>query len=545
MLSSRFTGSRRRVPGARSVVAAIVVLSCVAARAGTLELRVVDEQGASLPCRVLVRTPSGTCVVPEGAVVLEIGRDRWFMSPGRSEIEVPEGDVELRVERGLEYVRSKESIEVAGPTTSKTVTLRRWVDMKHRGYLCAENHLHVDAGRLAPMLAAEGLDFGTTLTWWNGPDQRRPVPSGSGRIRTLQFAGAEIPTSVFDAELEYGWGAAYIQNLPGPMPIESDRGRPNLDYLKHAVSAGALVHYQGGWSREVGLDALLGRVHTVNVCNNNFHLHRFQPRSRYSNLLEVEGFPVYPDTDRGMVQMNTDTYYRLLNWGLRLAAGAGSATGVKQVPVGYNRAYVRTEAGASLEAFNKDWAAGKNFVTNGPVLLLKSTDGRRPGDTIELPEGGGTVRLEATALSDPHQLLTSVEIVVNGRVAESIEVTDRHRLVGEVEIDVRRPCWVAARATVRDNLLTDDELAAYAPADPGHPFRQMPSRLRFAHTSPIHVTVGGQSTAVPKSIEEGLRMLDRFEAFARENAGGEHQAPVLAAVDEARGILQARLRDGR
>ena len=34
-----------------------------------------------------------------------------------------------------------------------------------------------------------------------------------------------------------------------------------------------------------------------------------------------------PNTPEGMMRMNTDTYYRLLNCGLRLAAGAGSATG--------------------------------------------------------------------------------------------------------------------------------------------------------------------------------------------------------------------------
>ena len=106
------------------------------------------------------------------------------------------------------------------------------------------------------------------------------------------------------------------------MPLKAEPGRPNLDYLRHAIDAGAIVHYQGGWSREVLLDSLLGCVHTVNVCNNNFALHRFQPRSGYSNLLEDPNFPVYPDTDVGMLQLNTDTYYRLLNCGLRLAAGA-------------------------------------------------------------------------------------------------------------------------------------------------------------------------------------------------------------------------------
>ena len=41
-------------------------------------------------------------------------------------------------------------------------------------------------------------------------------------------------------------------------------------------------------------------MHVVNVCNNNFHLHRFQPRGRYSNLLKVPDFPKYVDTPEGL-----------------------------------------------------------------------------------------------------------------------------------------------------------------------------------------------------------------------------------------------------
>jgi hypothetical protein len=282
-------------------------------------------------------------------------------------------------------------------------------------------------------------------------------------------------------------------------------------------------------------------VHTVNVCNNNFHLHRFQPRTQYSNLLGVDGFPAYPNTDVGMMRMNTDTYYRLLNWGLRLAAGAGSATGVKQVPVGYNRTYVRVPPGASLEQFNRAWAAGKNFVTNGPVLLLKTPDGQRPGDTIPLPPSGGSVRLQVTAIGD--QAITAVEIVVNGRVAKSFQVRDEHEFSGEAELDVRHGCWIAARSTARDDLLSDEELAAYGPGDPKHPYRQEPSRLRFAHTSPIYVTVGGKPAAVKRSIQEGFRMLDHFEQFARQNAKPPHLPRVLEASAAARGNLQARLED--
>jgi len=507
--------------------------------AAELQVKVVDEQGRPLACRVLVRPAGGECIVPDGAVAVPVPPDRWFACPGEAVVEVPEGEVLLRVERGLEYVRFKQEIEVTALETTRTVTLRRWIDMRSRGYLCAENHIHIAPAILGPMLVAEGLDFGTSLTWWNGPDARRPISPGSQRVSLLKFAGQKVPTSIFDAELEYGWGAAYIQNLPAPMPIETARNRPNLDYVCHACESGGLVHYQAGWSREVLLDALSGYVHVVNVCNNNFHLHRFQPRSHYSNLLQVPDFPVYEDTDQGMMRMNTDTYYRLLNCGLKLAAGAGTACGVKPNPVGYNRAYVRVPADASLQEFNKAWASGKNFVTNGPMIFLKTIAGQQPGATIDLPSDGDRVSIELSIFSD--QPLTSAEIVLNGQVVNTFEVTEKRRFSSTAQIVVRKGSWLAARCTARDDLLSDQEISVYRLGSDDHRFRQRPSRLRFAHTSPIYLCVGGQGTAVAESIRQGLLMLDHFERFMREHADDQYIEPIAQAIDRARAKLQERL----
>ena len=524
-----------------SVAVSFVLLAAASvAPAAGLQIKVVDEQGRPLPCRVLVRPTGGDCIVPEGVVPVPIPPDKWFTCAGIAIAEVPEGDVLLRVERGLEYIRFKQEIEVTAPETTKTVTLRRWVDMRSRGYLCGENHVHVAPAELGQMLVAEGLDFGTSLTWWNGPDARRPIPAGSQRVSSLEFAGQNVPSSVFDAELEYGWGAAYIQNLPAPMPIETNRARPNLDYVRHACETGGLVSYQAGWSREVLLDALLGYVHVVNICNNNFHMHRFQPRSHYSNLLQVPGFPVYKGTDQGMMRMNTDTYYRLLNCGLKLAAGAGTAIGVKPNPVGYNRAYVRVPADASLQEFNNAWAAGKNFVTNGPMIFLKTAAGQKPGDTIELPADGERMSIELTVLSD--QPLTTAEIVLNGQVIHAFEVAEKHQFSGTAEIDVPKGSWLAARCTARDDLLTDQELSVYRSGADEHRFRQRPSRLRFAHTSPIYLSVGGQGAAVPESIREGLLMLDHFELFTHDQADDQYIGPTTAAIEKARAKLQSRLK---
>ncbi|MGD9854811.1 MAG: CehA/McbA family metallohydrolase [Planctomycetaceae bacterium] len=528
-----------RLPAWLALVIAFVSAPAGIVPAGDLVLTVTDENSRTIPCRVLLHDHAASgdesaSVTPDGATVLKIGPQRWFMSDGHVRLDLRAGRYDLRIECGTEFRRFKQTIDVPEQGLEKTVRLERWVNMRERGYLCGENHVHRSAAEVGPMAIAEGLDFASSMTWWNGPDQQRPVPPGDGPTRRLRFADREITATIHDAELEYAWGAAYIQHQPQPLPIPSDRSRPNLFYLQHAVDRGAMVHYQGGWSREVGLDALLGLVHVVNVCNNNYHLHRYQPRTQYSNLLEVDGFPVYPDTEAGMLQMNTDTYYRLLNWGLKLPAGAGSATGAKQTPVGYNRAYVRCDADATLEDFNENWKAGRNFVTNGPVILLNGPEGTQPGDEITLTGGPHTLDFILTVLSD--QPLQTIEFIQNGQVVQSFPGDDQNQSEHRFHLEVDRSAWLAARCTARDDLLTDAALARY-----DNPPLQRPSRLRFAHTSPIYITLDGQPATVRRSVEEGLQMLDRLQTFAEENAAPDLRDEFSQAVERGREILRSRL----
>ena len=261
----------------------------------------------------------------------------------------------------------------------------------------------------------------------------------------------------------------------------------------------------------------------VNVCNNNFQRHRFQPRRRYSNLLEVEGFPEYPNTAEGMMQMNYETYYRLLNCGLRLAAGAGSAIGAKNTPLGYNRAYVRAGDNPSLPEFLQAWREGRNFVTNGPMIFLSTQSGQQPGDTITLGPEGGKVTLRVRAVSD--QPLRSLEVVANGMVRAHANLTRAQR-EGELtfSLDIKEGTWVAARCTDEDQLLSDEELGRYTE---GGGLPAQPTRLRFAHTSPIYITVGGKKPRVATSVEEARKMLEAFKCFANKKTDGKHLTEIL------------------
>lgn len=500
-----------------------------------LELTISDsETQQRVPARVRLRDGSGKDHVPDGAVEVPIGPDRWFAADGFVRFSVPAGRISLRVERGPEYRPVLETMTVSPEkVTRHRVSLKRWINMRKLGYTCGENHLHVPPDLLKAMLAAEALDFGNSLSWWNGPQFN---VAGHEWVRILSFGKHRVPSTLFDAEVERPWGAVYLIGLKSPLSMEPESKRSNLPFVRLAREQGALVCYQGGWSREVLLDALLGCVDVVNVCNNNFHRHKFQPRRQYSNLLNIEGFPEYADTPEGMMQMNTDTYYRLLNCGLRLAAGAESATGAKTTPAGYNRAYVRLGRSGGITDFLDSWRKGRNFVTDGPMIFLKMNGSKTPGDVIALPQSGGRLRAKAWAVSD--QPLRSLEIVVNGAVASHANLSPEScEAELNVSLDVRQGCWIAARATAEDRLLSDEEMAQYDSAGTGSRLAK-PCRLLFGHTSPVYVTVNGIDAAVPDSIREASRMLDGFERFALSMAAPAYRDEILEALEVARAKLR-------
>ncbi|MHC4463313.1 MAG: CehA/McbA family metallohydrolase [Planctomycetota bacterium] len=493
---------------------------------GLLKLSIVDETtGVQVPARVLIRDRFGKDHIPTDSVVVPIAKDRWFVCSGQSRMRIPAGAISIRVERGTEYRPVIQTIKIkAGQTLGHKVKLERWINMREHGYVSGENHLHVPIDKLSAMLSAEDLDFGTTLSWWNGP--KMEISGERGCVHDRQYSNDTISCSVCDAEVEHSWGAVYLVGLSKSVDIPSDRRRSNLPFVKSAREQSALVCYQAGWSREVLIDALLGYVDVVNVCNNNFHRYKYQPRQRYSNLLNVAGFPDYPNTPEGMIQMNFETYYRLLNCGLRLAVGAGSATGAKTTPVGYNRAYVRAGSNPTLPEFLEAWRKGRNFVTNGPMIFLRTRENRLPGDTIILPSRGGTVSLQVTAHSE--QPLRSLELIANGRIVGKANIGPKqYEAKLSLSLPIKEGSWIGARCIEEDNFLSDEQLSRYSK---GGSLPEQPCRLRFAHTSPIYVTVGGNGPNIASSVQEAQKMLKSFESFARKTAADEYLDEILKVL---------------
>src|SRR5207244_10674418 len=80
-----------------------------------------------------------------------------------------------------------------------------------------------------------------------------------------------------------------------------------------------------------------------------------------------------------------DIWYRLLNLGFRLPAGAGTDAMANYAslrgPVGVNRVFIAVTGETTREKLHSGLKQGRTFVTNGPLLGL-DLDSKHPGDVI-------------------------------------------------------------------------------------------------------------------------------------------------------------------
>ena len=108
-------------------------------------------------------------------------------------------------------------------------------------------------------------------------------------------------------------------------------------------------------------------------------------------------------------------YYRYLNAGYRLPLVGGTDKMSSEVAVGQYRTYVHIppDEEFSYDSWCRNLQLGRTFLSGGPLLEF-SVDGAQIGDTVQLPAGGGTVEVSATARS--MLPVHTLQIVQNGQV---------------------------------------------------------------------------------------------------------------------------------
>jgi Tol biopolymer transport system component len=500
-------------------------------------IAVVDGSGGGgrpIPARISVTGPSGRGWVPNDSwAMADDGFDRgerryevtYFHSPGTSRLELPAGRYLIETTRGLEYRRRVDTVTVGTRALTHRVTLNRLMDLPAAGWWSGDLHVHMNYGghyRNTPAnlrFQAEAEDVHVV---------ENLIVNKEARIPDIAYWRAEIdPVStartVIKHDEEYHtsyWGHS------GQLGLSERFLLPNYAGYTNTAAASLFPHNTAIFDLTRGQGGLTGYVHPFDAVfdfdRGDRTTHAFPVDAALGKLdyLEVVGFSDHLAT--------AAIWYKLLNTGVRLAAGAGTDAMANFASlrghVGMSRVFVKSGR-LDYRAWLAALKAGKTFATNGPLLRF-SVNGREAGDEINL--SAGTHRLTARVQLRSIVPVDSLEIVRNGSVAHTIPLGgERTTADATVTLESDASGWYTLRAFSRHSR---------------HPILDI---YPFATTSPIYLTVGGAPIRSPADARYFVQWLDQLAPQARSHGGWnseQERERVLADIAKARAFFEKRAR---
>jgi TolB protein len=466
----------------------------------TIDIR--DELGRGVPARVAVIGSDGRAAAPvEAWMHADDGFDRtlqptethYFHCPSRCTLDAPAGDTSIWVQRGFRYTPWKRTASLmAGGETTLPVTLQRHDLPRSFGtWRSADLHVHMNYGghyrntpaTLVDQARAENLDVVYNL-----------IVNKEERIPDIGFAVGRDPASASDVLLLHSqeFHTSYWGHL-GLLHLSDHVLTPDFSAYQHTALASPFPHNGVIADLARAQGGLVGYVHpfdwlidpaTEKSLTNQFPADVAAGKIDY---IEVVGFADHKAT--------AAIWYRLLNLGFRLPAGAGTDAMANYAslrgPVGMNRVFLETGGDLTAGAVRNALKEGRTFATNGPLLGLE-VGGQRPGGSIRR-DGPGKVPYRI-ALRSP-VAVDHLELVQNGKVVKRFELSGNRRSLdaaGELRVDTGG--WLLLRAS-NDG------------ADP-----QVLDLYPYATTSPIYLDLPG---GVPTAREDAAYFAAWMERVLR------------------------------
>ena len=464
---------------------------------GKLRVQVLDENGKPSGAMVYVRASDGKGYCPRGTSMyyysLDPGQPRegFFVGSGDDTFPLPAGPVRLVVRKGIEYRIAEQTVEAkAGQTTELTIRLERWTNWNERGWYSGENHIHANYN------GSYYLRPKQSLKWMEAMDLNAAnmiVANADGAFVHDKefFRGALDPIST-PTRLLY-WGEEYrnshplghmaflnITELVPPFYTSVPGSDSPYDYplntmaAQKATAQGGLVSYVHPISgdlrdvfdtslgaKESPVTAALGAMHSIDIL--------------------PYGPPAY------------ELWYRFLNSGFRVSAGAGTDTftnwrGINALP-GDSRQYVEVGKDFEWHIWVERFRQGRDFVTNAPLLTF-SVNEQPMGAVVEGP-AGQTYRADLKASISSLTPIDLVEFVQNGRVIDSKSLPPGTREIAlGTEAQITSSSWFAVRVS--------------GPAARGV------AGVPRAHSGPVYVHLGGQPVLIRDDVELMVRWVDRL-----------------------------------
>ena len=468
----------------------------------TIDIR--DEQGRGVPARVAVVGIDGRAAAPAAAWLHgDDGFDRaiqpiethYFHCPSTCALDVARGTVSIWVQRGFRYLPWQRSVKVGGDTSIRVELQPNDLPASFGTFRSADLHVHMNYGghyrntpeNLARQARAEDLDVVYNLV----VNKEERVPDIAYFRPGADPASDKGVTILHSQEYHTSyWGHLGLLGLSGHYLAPGFSAYQNSPlasaYPDNGVIAD-LAHAQG---------ALVGYVHPLDAdpepvtdksLTNELPADVAAGKVDY---MEIVGFSDHKST--------AHVWYRLLNLGYRIPAGAGTDAMANYAdlrgPVGMNRVFLDTGGATGPAALLAALKAGRTFASNGPLLGLE-VDGKRPGDTVARRAPG---KLSYRVAMRSPVAVGHLDLVANGKVVKSFKLTgDRRRLDASGNLQVDRAGWLLLRAW---NDGADPHILDIYP---------------YATTSPVYLDLPGGLPADPEDATYFAAWLDRTIADAQ------------------------------
>jgi TolB protein len=513
-------------------------------RRAKLTLSVVDEKGKPQFARISVTDERGHFYAPNAEwtwIQADDGYDRsrtpfeahYFYAKSYPEgigIEAPEGPLTIDVTKGFEYGALHRTIDsrTANPG-DLTFQLKKldWGRGPGPKWVGSDLHVHMNYGGtyrsersiLLEQAEGEGVRFVNNLVV--NKEQRLPDIQ-SGLFNEIIKYFSESAEVVLGQEFHTSyWGHRGILRLKDHLLLPGYAGYPNTAAASlYPMNADVydMAHAQG---------ALVGAVHPFDEVPDPFA----NPPQRITDELpvdvalgkldymEIVGFSDHKST--------AAVWYRLLNLGFRLPAGAGTdATTNYAAPIrgqlGMDRVYAWVPGWPlNIEVWLDALKRGRTFATNGPLIEF-TLGGRRVGDELNFDGAQTTVPFMAKLRSIVP--VDHFEVVCNGQVAKTLRLEgtrDSADVTGALPL--KETGWCVLRAS--------SDKAVYPVLD----------NYAYATTSPVYVTIGGKAPSSPEDAKYFAawieRTIDLTSHYPDWNSPAE-KAYVLKRLAEAKGIYE-------
>jgi hypothetical protein len=490
-------------------LATLVLVMAARAPAAPVEIVVLDKKiGQPIPCRIHLKNSAGK---PQRAGGLPFWFDH-FVCPGKANLELAAGKYTIEIERGPEYSRVADLLEVKEKPAKLAFQLERLVDLAAEGWWSGDLHVHRPVADMELLMRAEDLHVAPVITWWNAQNlwRKQSIPADP----LVHFDGNRF-YHVMAGEDERDGGALLYFQLKKPLVLgSSNKEYPSpMKYVAEArLAEEAWIDIEKPFWWDVALWLASGQMNSIGLANNHMCRDRMYEDEAWGKPRDVKRLPA----PTGNGYWTQEIYYNLLNTGLRLPPSAGGASGVLPNPVGYNRVYVQVGPELTYAKWWEGLRAGRSFVTNGPLLRVEA-NGKLPGQ-IFTAEKGQTVEVNLKAALTTVDPISYLEIIKNGQVERKVAWKDWAKSGSLGAIAFKESGWFLVR-TIADNKKT----------------------FRFASTAPFYVEIGLNKHRISKTASQS------FLDWARERKSRVHlddpaqQAEVLVHHVRAEQFWRERL----